>query len=214
MGGIHALPRQVSLITLASFVVQLLRFSGQMMINSCFQSFDYLIEVGLSGPRPPLKQPLKIGHNLTTEECSHWAWAAVQGNIPADYHNAWNYDWYAYRLLHKYPNSEVYALRVEHLQQDWSTIDLMLGGTGIFSPVMETKQNAADTKPLAIKDHNMTLAGTLHLCRALCDEIQVYKRLLLRAMNLQAPDVAISIAELVKMCPMEMDMHPRVCSYE
>ena len=189
---------------------------GQIILNSCYQHFEHLTTIGLSFPRPPLTQPLRVGTNLSALECSHWAWAAVQGNMPADYHNSWNYDWYAHRIFNNrhLKESDVFALRVEHLEQDWSTVDEMLGGDGSVPVTLASKQNSAEIKPLTIANHNTTDIGTLNLCRALCDEIQVYKQLLLRSVNLSPEDVEESIAELRESCPEERDIYPRECNYD
>jgi hypothetical protein len=50
------------------------------------------------------------------------------------------------------------------------------------------------------------------LCAALCDEIQVYKRILRRAVNLRESDVQESLAELRETCPLEADL-PGACPY-
>jgi hypothetical protein len=136
--------------------------------------------------------------------------------MPADYHNSWNYDWYAHRIFNNrhLKESDLFALRVEHLEQDWSTVDKMLGGDGSVPATLASKQNSADIKPLTISNHNTTDIGTLNLCRALCDEIQVYKQLLLRSVNLSPADVRESIAELRESCPEETDIYPRECNYD
>lgn len=189
---------------------------GQLVLNSCYQHFEHLTTVGLSYPRPPMSQPLKVGTNLSALECSYWAWTAVQGHMPADYHNAWNYDWYAHRLLYdpRVNTSDIFALRIEHLEQDWGTVDKMLGGDGSFPTTMANRQNWAEMKPLRISNHSTTDQGTLNLCRALCDEIQMYKRLLLRSVNLKPEDLKQSIEELQQTCPEETDIDPRECRYD
>ena len=186
---------------------------GQLVLNSCYQQFEHLTTVGLSYPRPPKNQPLKIGTNLTAIECSHWAWATVQGNMPADYHNAYNYDWYAHRMLYdsQSNNSYLFALRMEHLEEDWTKLDRMLGGTGYFPSSLATRQNSAETKHLRIHSHNTTDIGMQNLCRALCEEIQVYKQLLVHAINLRISDVDTSMDELRKQCPEEVNLQPRTC---
>jgi hypothetical protein len=59
--------------------------------------------------------------------------------------------------------------------------------------------------------HLSPLAREL-LCEALCDEIQVYKRILRRAVNLGAADVRESLDELRRTCPREADL-PGACLY-
>ena len=189
---------------------------GQVVLSSCYQHFEHLTTVGLSFPRPSQNQPIKVGTNLSAAECSHWAWAAIQGSMPVDYHNAYNYAWYAHRLLHDEANEEadIFVLRVEHLEQDWTTVDTLLGGDGSFPATMASKQNSASIKPLRIANHNTTDIGIQNLCRALCEEIQVYKQLLLRAVNLQPADLDISMEELRQQCPDEVDIWPRKCHYD
>ncbi|CAB9510118.1 expressed unknown protein [Seminavis robusta] len=186
---------------------------GQVVLGSCYRHFEHLTTIGLGFPRPSPNQPLKVGTNLSATECSHWAWAAVQGNMPADYHNAFNYEWYAHRLLDDSLNSQadMFVLRVEHLEQDWTTVDRMLGGTGAFPSTLASRQNSAEIKPLRVPNHNTTDLGILNLCRALCEEIQVYKRFLLAAVNLSPGDVQASGDELRQRCPEERDVQPRVC---
>ena len=168
---------------------------------------------GLSGPPPPLNQKVKIGMNLTAEECSAWAWGTVRGILPADYHNAFNYDWYAYRMLFdpRSNQSDIYALRTEHLAKDWVTIDRMLGGDGSVPENLIVPQNSANHKDLRVTDHHTTEVGVRNLCRALCEEIQIYKQLLARAVNLGPEDLAESMEELRRQCPEEVDINPRKC---
>jgi hypothetical protein len=59
--------------------------------------------------------------------------------------------------------------------------------------------------------HLSPLAREL-VCEALCDEIQVYKRILRRAVNLAKADVRESLDELRRACPREADL-PGACLY-
>lgn len=65
---------------------------GKQMIYTCYNSWDDLASFGLAGTRPPTTRLLKVGYNLTEEECRHWAWATVQGSVPATWHNFFNYE--------------------------------------------------------------------------------------------------------------------------
>lgn len=184
-----------------------------MVLNSCYRHFEHLTTIGLGFPQPRKNQRLKVGTNLTAKECSQWAWATVQGTLPADYHNTFNYDWYAHRMLFdsRSNTSDILALRMEHLEQDWTTIDRMLGGDGAFPAPLSKKQNSAELKQYRVSNHNTTSIGIQNLCRALCEEIQVYKQLLTRAINLGAPELEISLQELRNQCPEEVDLLPRQC---
>lgn len=59
---------------------------GALMLGTCYPDFDRLASIGLSGRRE-VDSRLEIHKELTPDECAHWAWSAVQGNIPASYHN-------------------------------------------------------------------------------------------------------------------------------
>mmetsp|Transcript_34214 Transcript_34214/g.102381 ORF Transcript_34214/g.102381 Transcript_34214/m.102381 type:complete len:191 (-) Transcript_34214:166-738(-) len=188
------------------------------MISTCFESWDHLATEGLRGPVPPPSSSssseavkLRVGSDLTPRECSRWAWAAVRGDIPANYHNAWNYDWYAHRLLED-ETKEVFNLRVEHVDLDWRAIDEMVGGTGDALPGADTPRNDASTKVhLPVSNRTVSDEGMRNLCRALCEEIQVYKKLLARAVNLREEDVRESMEELRTTCPEETSVEPRAC---
>jgi hypothetical protein len=82
----------------------------------------------------------------------------------------------------------------------------MLGGTGeLEEPTATQKNNFSVATTKKQPDKNMDAAGRTHLCMALCQEIQIYKRLLLLSKNLCAEDRAQSIAELIRTCPNEIE---------
>ena len=197
---------------------------GALMLGSCYKSFDDLASIGLLPPRD-LSNRLPIRKDLTPDECAHWAWSAIEGAIPATYHNHFNYEWYLRPLLdatHSRPQldenvKEIFVVRVEHLDDDWRKIDKMVGGTGETVPSDLTYGSAVfgSTSEDHLLASNATLSetGALNLCRALCREIQVYKMLLFRAANLDMADFNQSMTELRQYCPEEPDDTPRRCEY-
>ena len=71
------------------------------------------------------------------------------------------------------------VIRTEHPVDDWNNIDKLLGGTGTTGTSVETKNNFTDSIAHGPnKTLHVSLGGRQNLCRALCDEIQLYKRLL------------------------------------
>ena len=177
---------------------------GQQMLFSCYPTLDSLAAVGLAGDRPSDGDMLRIRHDLTEDECRRWAWAAVRGRIPASYHNVWNYEWYLSYLLDRKARGkdlEIFVLRIEHLDEDWSNLDKLLGGTGAALPKSRSHNNDASKKQLAVSDKTMSADGMANLCRALCREIQVYRQVLEMADNLERDQVAESLRELKKICP-------------
>ena len=220
---------------------------GDLMLFSCFEAWDDLVTRGLRPIKSRNKNnQLKIGGNLTQEECSQWAWAAVQGAIPASYHNFYNYDWYAHHMMMKddllkdgtvrdgdytensnkrrSDDKQLFVTRAEHLQDDWIVINQMLSGNGESNnfdknsssfdvpPVsLRERQNAAQRKDLPIFNKTASRDGMSNVCLALCREIQIYKALIWRAVNLQAKDWEVSLRELQVVCPNEKSLQPRSC---
>ena len=185
---------------------------GQQMVYKCYRHINELAEHGLAGPRLPPTTMLHVTTDPTEEECRHWAWAAVQGTAPASFHNVWNYDWYARAALDPVgygledpKNKEILAFRAEHVDQDWTTIDRMLGGTGEVPRQMHLNSDHDNM----LYNTTISAKGYLNLCRAMCEEVQMYKRLLFRAANLDDDDVLTSIKELN--CPDDMTLTIREC---
>ena len=192
---------------------------GNIMLGTCYRSFDELASIGLSGPRPSDSGQLRIATNLSTDECSEWAWAIVTGEIPASYHNAFNFDWYFAPMLEtQHRESELFVVRVEHLDKDWQTVDRLVGGNGNTLPgdVMpakgKSKVNVAADMNLPVSDSTLSSLGWRNLCHAMCHEMQIYKMMLKRASNLNDDDVKESIEELREICPEESHEIPRACS--
>jgi hypothetical protein len=53
------------------------------------------------------------------------------------------------------------------------------------------------------EDSKLSDEGRTNLCSALCEEIQVYKKLLIMAHNFDESQIRESIAEVVDVCPRE-----------
>lgn len=83
----------------------------------------------------------------------------------------------------------------------------MLGGPGDLPENMHL--NDASGKNIAVYNKTVTERGRLNLCRALCQEIQIYKMLLSAAVNLNEKDVQMSLRELN--CPGDLHPEPRKC---
>ena len=181
---------------------------GQQMLFACYPTLDSLATVGLAGQRPSDGEILKIGHDLGEDQCRLWAWAAVRGRVPASFHNVWNYEWYLHYLLDRKAGGkdlEIFLLRIEHLDEDWSNLDSFLGGTGSPLPKSRSHNNDASEKQLAVSDRYISAEGMKNLCRALCREIQVYKQILSIADNLSKEQVEESLRELSETCPKEIN---------
>ena len=121
----------------------------------------------------------------------------------------------------------IFAIRTEHLATDWTTINFMLGGisndtddneilhknvwaaappTTISTPDKERKRIATSMAP----NKTLSLIGRLNLCKALCEEIQVYKKLLQLAVNIDERSETHSLDDLLHTCPNE-NKHIQQC---
>lgn len=110
-------------------------------------------------------------------------------------------------LLSSYTNPLAFILclvviRNEHLTEDWNALEEGLSGRSNimkddFIPQLNanTQTNEDD---LYISDESLGI-----LCIALCNEIQVYKKILLKAENLDDAQVQQSLDELMLKCPVE-----------
>jgi len=103
------------------------------------------------------------------------------------------------------------VLRVEHLDEDWSEVDRIVGGTGDALPASRSHANEAAEKPLPVSNRTISAGGMANLCRALCGEIQVYKKILSAAANLDERKLEETMGELRETCPEETSLEPRDC---
>jgi hypothetical protein len=153
-----------------------------------------LAEVGLS------QQPYK-----TTRDCHKLALRVIRGEQKEGNHAFHNYRWY----LQQVPfNATIAAIRAEHMLDDWNAMERHLAGASSLNeePIVIRKfPTANENKRSSPSGKYVSPQGTSWLCAALCDEIQVYKHILSRAVNLQPSDVQQSLEELRGTCPLEAD---------
>jgi hypothetical protein len=203
------------------------RHCTNFALFECWKSMGALAEFGLETPR--ITSNHTNHRNQSQEECAAWAWDAVTGTRYC-WHNYWNYNRTYGHLLEEIAarartsrggmegddHIVVYVIRSEHAVNDWNVIDRLLGGTGEDGEAMLHNNEFGDTST-SVKEEgrsemkmdtrsNRTLTekGRLNLCNALCDDIQVYKRLLLAAENLDEGIRKESIDELLLSCPNEL----------
>jgi hypothetical protein len=114
----------------------------------------------------------------------------------------------------------IFVIRSEHALQDWNTIDIMLGGNGTTNEIPLKNTLSSNThhrnktrtttarsywgfEPKDIPNKTLSEIGRNNLCHALCDEIQIYKRVLSLAVNL-SHKTDDSLDELLMTCPNEI----------
>jgi Sulfotransferase family len=131
--------------------------------------------------------------------CRDRARRAVVGEEQFGYHAYHNY---GYHMRQVPSNATVVAIRSEHLVEDWNSIEAYLGSSARVESFPLRNRAGNSTRWRRI----LTDEARSHLCRHLCDEIQVYKTVLHRAVNLNWTDVDESMAELRRSCPREADL--------
>lgn len=142
-----------------------------------------------------------LGANNSTE-CSERAWQAIKGTVGYFWHNHYNYDWYYNRVLDvtKQAKPRIAVIRTEHLEDDWRSVEMdLLQGPKPFADDFSFSKKHSSEKRMA--DRYLSKRSQANICKVLCDEIQIYKRILREAINLDASDYEISLQELVQRCP-------------
>jgi hypothetical protein len=165
--------------------------------DCAFETLNDLAEIGLS------QQPYK-----TTKECHKKAMGVVRGEVRYGNHAYHNYRWY----LQQVPfNATLAAIRAEHILADWNAFEQHLAATSVSTDggrekvLVQQLPSANENKRYNAQNKYVSELGTSWLCAALCDEIQAYKHILARSVNLRPGDVDQSFRELRATCPREVD---------
>jgi hypothetical protein len=149
-------------------------------------------------------------------ECQKLAWDVATAKIPCKYHNLYGYQYYRDSVdkIAAISNStpHLLVLRVEHLQQDWASIESMFNNSEQSNTTAVDFESKVNESPMFVA-HDISKEGTRNLCQALCGEIQAYKDLLFRAKNLNKRQKEETMGELLKICPQET-LEMRLCDYE
>jgi hypothetical protein len=134
----------------------------------------------------------------TSSTCRKWARYAIRGTAQFIPHWFFNYQYY-YEFIPA--DAKILVIRNEHIVDDWNGIEYMLDRNGdVLNPSLLPENNVHDKNAT---DLYLSYDSKIELCRALCNEIQIYKKILRRAMNFIEEDVQISLEELRLSCPIE-----------
>lgn len=144
------------------------------------------------------EQGLRADGNATAE-CHDRAWAAISGTEMHMRHNYYNFGYY---LGQTPPNATLLAIRSEHLTEDWRSIERLIDGDEkSVDDEMFKHRNPSHKNE---EDKYLSDESKLLLCQALCQEIQTYKEILNRSINLSEEQVQESLTELAEECPTEV----------
>ena len=181
--------------------------------------YDHLETLAVEGLGTELTGTIPI--NVTKMTCPQRAWATVMGARSFGDHSWYNYEYYN-EVMGRYAGNcpRILVMRNEHLLEDWDSVHEMWQlanattsntnhtattfGEQLFEVKVRTSaQKKTDVEPLSKE-------ALQNLCRALCWEIQHYKRILLSAENINERQMAAAMEELQVYCPNEPS-HIRKC---
>merc|ERR1712129_62596 len=163
-------------------------------IYDCYDSIDEFTTIGL---HPTLVNQTSVPE-LKTTTCQEYARKITLGKVPYHVHMHRHYQFYVQHLL-EHPSKEVYVVRTEFLWNDVKSISDLIGG-GFTS---EGRSYTHETGEEQVTNRTISQQGILNACYFLCPEIQVYKQLILGALNLLKQDKIDSLKLLHKTCPKE-----------
>ena len=134
-----------------------------------------------------------------SDSCKAMAFHTIRGNEYHGNHLYYNYQYYL-NQINQGNSGKMWVIRTEHMVGDWNEIEQMLEPTTFqattddFAAKNVGAKTAADDQPLSANAKHL-------LCYALCREIQAYKNILRRAVNLTPSQVEESLQDLYESCP-------------
>jgi hypothetical protein len=137
-----------------------------------------------------------------SDRCKRWAFDAIQGtdeSYGSPSHWYYNYQYY-YEAMPS-DDSTILVIRNEHIDKDIREVEDLFGCREQERLELTKSMNTntrSDQADLYLSDESIST-----LCQALCNEIQVYKKILRRALNLSEDQLRVSLTELEAKCPNE-----------
>ena len=132
--------------------------------------------------------------------CKRMAEDAIKGAEAHHYggpsHWYYNYQYY-YEAIPS--DSKVIAIRNEHIEEDVRSIEHLFGCNEKERLELAASMNTntwSDQQDLYLSSESISI-----LCQALCNEIQVYKKILNQALNMSEDQLRVSLRELEAKCP-------------
>ncbi|KAL7503251.1 hypothetical protein ACHAXN_001061 [Cyclotella atomus] len=161
-------------------------------------SFDTLEDMALRG----LRNQTTDAKGAADPECQRRAVASLLGTEHFGCHFYYNYQFHVEGIP---SNATIVTIRTEHIVHDWNTVELELGGQdnimGSPDKAVVKKNNVNTNK--ADSDKFLSDESIIEICRLLCNDIQMYKEILERSINLDKAQIALSMADLRASCPKE-----------
>ena len=148
------------------------------------------------------------GSAIASNHCKRMARRVLMGthNVGPT-HLYYNYQYYQEAVP---KDASILVLRNEHLIEDWNNIEELVSRRrdGHKSDIQKIKEDSfprmnvntwSNEEELYLSDESTAI-----LCKALCNEIQQYKHILKRAINISNEQLQVSLDELKRKCPDEV----------
>lgn len=140
------------------------------------------------------------------DECQTLAQMAIplreSSLLVAFQHLRFNFHAYFTPLLAAEDKS-LYVVRTEHMLDDLNSISFELGDDGYRLPGV-VHQSHWRSEDYPNKDRYISEKGMENLCHHLCNEIQIYKEILKRGLNIGNKAREASLRQLSKSCPLQV----------
>eukprot|EP00438_Fugacium_kawagutii_P017571 Skav222234 [mRNA] locus=scaffold3059:18169:18966:- [translate_table: standard] len=168
-------------------------------LHACYKTMDDVANgmVGADGV---------ISHvqNSSSIRCPGNARRVLSGLSNEGSHFRFNLEFFAKQIMRLWPR-KIFVLRNEHLWDDYSRLDFLLGGSGV-RPLDIHVRDFGNKSHTGHGPLNSRSRGAL--CWLLCREIYFFKVLLLESKNLNATEIQQSIDDLEQTCPGSSLMPP------
>jgi len=147
-----------------------------------------------------------------SDRCKRWAVDSLQGINVGNYespepeyeynkspdHWYFNYQYYFEAIP---SDSKILTIRNEHIEEDIRSIENSFGcheQERLALAKSMNKNTWSDQVDLHLSEESISI-----LCKALCNEIQIYKKILYRALNISPDQLRMSMMDLEAKCPEE-----------
>jgi hypothetical protein len=131
---------------------------------------------------------LALRQDSNVSRCSELAWKMVKGDMRKrdrfSGHMYYNARMYASQTTLLYPEKLVFVIRTEQLWKDTIDLDLSLGGNGTFGEKEGSKYTHGSEALKTSRKSPLLVEDIKSLCCGLIDEMDIYRELVLRAVNL------------------------------
>lgn len=166
---------------------------------SCFDTLEEFASL-MKGRSSECNYPYR--HNVVdASDCSALACAALHGRVRFFIHLFFNYQNILNTKLPTNPPRTLFAIRQEHLWEDWKKLNVLLGQHDpVYIPNSDFNQRNITGLKLPVS-RDISSSGRLKLCEALETEYMAYFQLLRMARNLKDEDVLDAIRIAKSNCP-------------